>query len=397
MITRQITKEIVRAAAEYPVVTIVGPRQSGKTTLAKMAFPRKPYVSLEEPDIRLAAEGDPRGFLRQFPDGAILDEIQRLPELLSYLQGIVDADGRHGLFVLTGSHQPLLHETLSQSLAGRTSLQTLWPFSLQELRHYRKHWKPYDLAVRGGFPRMHKEQLDTRRFYSNYVQTYVERDVRAMIQLRSLSQFQHFLILLAGRTGQLLNYSSLANDVGVSDATIRNWISILKASYILYELPPYFENIGKRVIKAPKIYFTDTGLATFLLGIHDADQASRDPLRGSLYENLILMEIIKGACNKGIRPELYFFRDSNGNEVDVLLREQGMLYPMEIKSAATFSTHFVKGLMRFRALNPQRCLPGAVLYDGTQFQSFKDTPVFNPLEVDNLWESLISSIETRNQ
>ena len=244
---------------------------------------------------------------------------------------------------------------------------------------------------------MHKEQLDTRRFYSNYVQTYVERDVRAMIQLRSLSQFQHFLILLAGRTGQLLNYSSLANDVGVSDATIRNWISILKASYILYELPPYFENIGKRLIKAPKIYFTDTGLATFLLGIHDADQASRDPLRGSLYENLILMEIIKGACNKGIRPELYFFRDSNGNEVDVLLREQGMLYPMEIKSAATFSTHFVKGLMRFRALNPQRCLPGAVLYDGTQFQSFKDTPVFNPLEVDNLWESLISSIETRNQ
>lgn len=397
MITRQITQEIVLAAAEYPVVTIVGPRQSGKTTLAKMTFPHKPYVSLEDPDIRLAAEADPRGFLRQFPDGAVLDEIQRLPQLLSYVQGIVDADGRHGLFILTGSHQPLLHQNIIQSLAGRTSLQTLWPFSLPELRHYRKRWKPYDLMVRGGFPRIHKERLDTRRFYSNYVQTYVERDVRAMLQLRSLSQFQNFLVLLAGRTGQLLNYTSLANDVGVSNGTIRNWISILKASYILYELPPYFENIGKRVIKASKIYFTDTGLATFLLGIHEADQAARDPLRGSLYENLVLMEIVKGGCNRGIRPELYFFRDSNGNEVDVILRERGMLYPLEIKSAATFSTHFVKGLERFRALNPERCLPGAVLYDGMQSQSFKDMAVLNPLEVDDLWDTLISSVEFLNQ
>lgn len=397
MITRQITTEIVRAAAEYPVVTIVGPRQSGKTTLAKMVFPKKPYVSLEEPDIRLAAEADPRGFLRQFPDGAVLDEIQRLPQLLSYLQGIVDADGRPGLFILTGSHQPLLHETISQSLAGRTSLQTLWPFSFPELRHYKKHWNTYELVVRSGFPRIHKERLDTRRFYSNYVQTYVERDVRAMIQLRSLSQFQSFLVLLAGRIGQLLNYTSLANDVGVSGATIRNWISILKASYILYELPPYFENIGKRLVKSPKIYFTDTGLAAFLLGIHETAQAARDPLRGNLYENLILMEIIKGASNRGIRPELYFYRDSNGNEVDVLLREQSMLYPIEIKSAATFSTHFVKGLERFRTLNPERCLPGAVLYDGTQCQSFNDVVVFNPLAEENLWKSLISSLERRNR
>lgn len=397
MITRKITKELLQAAVEYPVVTIVGLRQSGKTTVAKMTFPHKPYASLEEPDIRMSAESDPRGFLQQFPDGAILDEIQRLPQLLSYLQGIVDADTRPGLFILTGSHQPLLHETISQSLAGRTALQTLWPFSLPELRHYKKQWKPYEMVVRGGFPRIHNEGLNTRRFFSNYVQTYVERDVRAMVQLRSLSQFQKFLMLLAGRIGQLLNYTSLSNDVGVSDTTIRNWISILKASYILYELPPYFENIGKRIIKSPKIYFTDTGLAAFLLGIHEADQAARDPLRGNLYENLILMEIIKGACNRGIRPELYFFRDSNGNEVDVLLREQGMICPVEIKSAATFSAHFVKSLERFRALNPAQCLSGAVLYNGAQSQTFKGVAVFNPLDVDNLWESLIAPVESRNQ
>ncbi len=383
-----ITDELMQTASEYPVVTIVGPRQSGKTTLVQMAFPDKPYLSLEDPDIRMTAEEDPRGFFLQFPDGAVLDEIQRLPILLSYLQGIVDAAQRPGQFILTGSHQPQLHEAISQSLAGRTALLTLWPFSLPELRCYKQEWTPYELIVRGAFPRTHEKNLGSRRFFNNYVQTYVERDVRALIQLRDLSQFQKFLLLLAGRTGQLLNYASLSNDVGVSSTTIRNWISVLKASHILFELPPYFQNIGKRVIKSSKIYFSDTGLVSFLLGIHNATQAARDPLRGSLYENLVITEIIKSACNKGIRPELYFFRDSHGVEVDLLIREGGTLYPVEIKSAATFSPEFVRGIERFRQCSQEQCATGAVLYDGTQSLLFHDVDSSNPLDADDLWHRL---------
>ncbi len=391
MITRLITQELVHAAEEYPVVTVLGPRQSGKTTLTRMTFPAKAYFSLEDPDVRVAAEADPRGFLSQMPDGAILDEVQRTPGLLSYLQGIVDAARRPGLFVLTGSHQPQLHEAITQSLAGRTAMLTLWPFSVQELRNYKTDWDPFDLVVRGCFPRLHEEGLDPRRFYNGYVQTYVERDVRAMIQLRDLAQFQKFLTLVAGRVGQVVNHASLSNDVGVSSTTIRHWLSVLTASYVVFELPPYFENIGKRVIKSPKIYFTDPGLAAFLLGIHDEQQASRDPLRGGLYENVVIVDILKGALNRGIRPEAFFFRDSHGNEVDLIIREKGMLTPVEIKSAATFSPDFIKGVERFRALKPDRTAPGLVLYGGEQRFSVRDVRVLNPLHVEDLWDALTSS------
>jgi hypothetical protein len=372
------------------VVTILGPRQSGKTTLTRMTFPQKAYFSLEDPDVRMAAEADPRGFLGQFPDGAILDEVQRFPALLSYLQGIVDSARRPGRYILTGSHQPELHQAISQSLAGRTAMLTLWPFSFEELRAYKKGWKPFDLIVRGAFPRMHEEKLEPRRFYNSYVQTYVERDVRALIQLRDLAQFQKFLVLLAGRVGQIVNLSSLSNDVGVSSTTIGNWLSVLKASYLVFELPPFFENVRKRVVKSPKIYFTDPGLAAFLLGIHDAEQAARDPLRGGLYENLVITEVLKGAFNRGIRPEVYFFRDSRGNEVDLLIREAGVLYPVEIKSAATFSMDFLKGIERFRGENPERIGAGVVLYGGEQRHFVRGIHVVNPLALDNLWDALIS-------
>jgi hypothetical protein len=395
MITRTITRELLQAAAEYPVVTILGPRQAGKTTLVRMTFPERTYVSLEDPDVRMAAAADPRGFLNQMPDGGILDEVQRLPVLLSYIQGIVDNARRPGLYILTGSHQPQLHEAISQSLAGRTAMLTLWPFSLPELREYKSDWEPFDLIVRGAFPRLHEEGLDARRFYNGYVQTYVERDVRALIQLRDLEQFQKFMVLLAGRVGQLVNFASLSNDVGVSSTAIRNWLSVMKASYVVFELPPFFENVRKRVVKSPKIYFTDPGLAAFLLGIHEEQQAARDPLRGGLYENLVIAEIMKGAFNRGIRPDFYFYRDSQGNEVDLLIREKGTLTPVEIKSGGTFSTDFLKGLECFRALSPEKSAAGAVLYGGEQEFLVRGIRVLNPLEVKDIWETLTSTEERK--
>ncbi len=393
MIARDITGELVQSAEEYPVVTIMGPRQSGKTTLARMTFPDMPYLSLEDPDVRMAAEADPRGFLGRMEGGGILDEVQRLPPLLSYIQGMVDKTRKRGRFILTGSHQHGLHEAISQSLAGRTAMLTLWPFSLHELRRYDSAMEAFDLVCRGFFPRLHEDGLEPRRFFNGYLQTYVERDVRALIQLRDLSLFQNFLTRLARREGQVVNLTSIGNDVGASSTTIRNWLSVLKASYVVFELPPFFENIQKRVIKSPKIFFTDVGLAAFLLGIHTAEQASRDPLRGGLYENLVIADIFKGALNRGIRPEIYFFRDSHGNEVDLLIREKGVLTPVEIKSAATFSTDFLKGLEWFHALGIERVAGGAVLYNGEQPFDVRGVRVLNPLHVEGIWEALTEPSE----
>lgn len=379
MIERDLTAELRQAAAEYPVVTLLGPRQAGKTTLARMTFPDKPWVSLEDPDVRIAAEVDPRGFLGQYPAGAILDEVQRLPVLLSYLQGIVDRQGGKGRFILTGSHQPRLHEAIGQSLAGRTAVLTLWPFSFRELGQYRANWDPYELIVRGCYPRVHEENLDPRRFFNSYLQTYVERDVRELIQLRDLSAFQKFLVLLAGRVGQVVNLASLANDAGVSSTALRNWLSVLKASYVIFELQPYFENINKRVIKSPKLYFADVGLAAFLLGIQTGEQASRDPLRGALYENLVIADALKSFCNAGKRPDLFFYRDSHGNEVDLLIRDAGTLTPVEIKSSSTFNSDFLKGIRNFRAVAGDRVNDGFLLYNGQQSFEVQGVHVVNPL------------------
>ena len=370
------------------MVTILGPRQSGKTTLTQTTFPDMPCLSLEDPDVRMAAEADPRGFLAQMEGGGILEEVQRLPALLSYIQGLVDKSRKRGRFILTGSHQPRLHEAISQSLAGRTAMLTLWPFSLREIRGYGSVRDPFDLICQGFFPRVHEEGLEPRRFFNGYLQTYVERDVRALIQLRDLSLFQKFLVLLAGRVGQIVNLASLGSDVGASSTTIRNWLSVPKASYVLFELPSFFENVRKRLIKSPKIYFTDLGLGAFLLGIHPAEQASRDPLRGNLYENLVIADIVKAALNRGIRPEIYFFRDSHGNEVDLLIRDKGALTPVEIKSAATFSTGFLKQLEWFRTLNLGRILPGVVLYNGDQSFNVRGVRVLNPLHVEDIWQTL---------
>ncbi len=378
MITRDITSELLAAVAEYPVATILGPRQSGKTTLARTTFPDKPYFSLEDPDVRMAAEADPRGFLSRVPEGAVLDEIQRLPLLLSYLQGIVDATRKRSMFILTGSHQPELQQGISQSLAGRTAVLTLFPFSFKELQNYRQDWDPFDLIVKGAYPRLHEDGLAPGRFFNSYLQTYVERDVRALINLKDLRQFQQFFVLLAGRVGQVINYASLSNDVGVSGTTVKNWISVLKASFVVWELAPFHENIGKRVIKSPKIFFSDTGLLSFLLGIETAEQASRDPLRGALFENLVLLEILKNQTNAGKRPELYFYRDTNGNEVDLIFKAQRKLIPVEIKSAETFHPQFIKGIERFRNVAGDRCQEGRIFYNGEKSLTVSGIRIENP-------------------
>lgn len=379
MIRREITTELVEAAAEYPVVTVFGPRQAGKTTLVRMTFPDKLYYSLEDPDVRMAADTDPRGFLSDLSEGAILDEIQRLPALLSYIQGIVDRTKKPGMFILTGSHQPELHQTVSQTLAGRTAVLTLLPFSLRELRTYRKDWAPFELIVKGAYPRIHEEGLRPIRFFNGYLQTYVERDVRALINLRDLRTFQQFLTLVAGRIGQVVNYSSLSNDVGVSATTVKTWISVLKASFVVFELPPFFENIRKRVVRSPKIYFSDYGLAAFLLGIETPEQLSRDPLRGGLYENLLILDVLKNRLNSGKRPEMFFYRDTHGNEVDLIIKHGRKLTPVEIKSAATFTYDFLKGIEQFQKVTEDRCKPGFVFYNGREQYTLKGTRVFNPL------------------
>ena len=375
---------MLEASAEYPVVTVFGPRQSGKTTLVQMTFPDRAYLSLEEPDIRIAAETDPRGFLAALPDGGILDEIQRLPQLLSYIQGIVDRAQEPGMFVLTGSHQPELHQSVSQTLAGRTAVLNLLPFSLSELRGYQGEWDPFELIVKGGFPRLHEKGLEPARFFNGYMQTYVERDVRALINLKDLRPFQQFITLLAGRIGQVVNYTSISNDIGLSATTVKNWISVLKASFVVFELPPFFENIRKRVVKSPKIYFSDSGFAAYLLGIRTPGQAYRDPLRGGLYENLLILEILKSHLNSGKRPELFFYRDTHGNEVDVVVKEGRSLMPVEIKSAATFTPGFLKGIERFRKAAGNRCINGCVLYNGQEQFTLKGIRVFNPIVHEGL-------------
>lgn len=384
MITREITKELIAACQEYPVVTILGPRQSGKTTLVKMTFPEKSYYSFENPDIRMAAEADPRSFLNTLPEGAILDEIQRLPQLLSYIQGIVDTAQIKGMFIITGSHQPELHQTVSQTLAGRTCILTLLPFSIKELSGFQTKLTTFDIIYQGTFPGLHNDNLNPNRFFNGYVQTYIERDVRALINLKDLRLFQNFLLLIAGRIGQVINFTSISNDIGVSSTTIKNWVSVLKASFVVFELSPYFENISKRIIKSPKLYFTDTGLASFLLGIESSSQAERDPLRGGLYENLVILEIIKRYHNSGKRPDIYFYRDTHGNEVDLIVRKNRRLIPLEIKSAATFTKDFFKGIERFAESVGDICEEGYVLYNGTDEFSVKGKRVINIFKDDGL-------------
>ncbi len=378
---RDIQRELAESSAEYPAVTIFGPRQSGKTTLARSQFANKPYFSFEDPDIRIRVQQDPRSFLKEIAGGAILDEIQRVPDFLSYLQGVIDNDPTPGKYILTGSHQPLIQQSITQSLAGRTAILELLPFSINELKAYqRPQQSAFAHILHGFYPRLHENSMNPERFHKAYLSTYVERDIRMLINLKDLSRFENFLRLLAGRTGQIVNHSSLASDTGVSSTTIKNWISILKACYILFELPPYFSNISKQVIKSPKLFFTDTGLASYLLNLRTVEQVERDPLRGNLYENLLIIDQVKKLLNAGRRPQLFFFRDSHGHEVDLIIPDGRKLEPVEIKSAATFRPEFIRGIKNFRkTVGDERCSSGQVWYNGSARHDFKGIRIVNPL------------------
>lgn len=381
MFTRKIQQELSQVASEYPVVTIIGPRQSGKTTLAKMQFPDYCYANLEIPEIRKLAIEDPKAFFSQYPAPVIIDEIQRVPELLSYLQVLSDNATQSGQYILTGSHQVRLHETVSQSLAGRTALLSLLPLSIEELKANNAATIDRDsLIYRGFMPRIYQENINPTRLYRNYFQTYIERDVRQMINVKSLIAFENFMRLLAGRIGQVVNLHSLAGDVGVSSSTLKEWLSVLEASFVIFRLPPYFENFGKRIIKSPKIFFTEVGLAAYLLGIETAEQVSRDPLRGNLFENMVVIEALKSRLNAGADPNLFFFRDSKGYEVDLIFKKGRQLVPVEIKSAMTFNSGFAKNIEKFKRIAPN-VESGAVIYAGeltpevagNKFVHFSDT------------------------
>ena len=365
MIPRTAEPTVKRLALGFPIVAITGPRQAGKTTLARAVFAEKPYVSLEDPEEREFAAADPRRFLARFAEGAVIDEAQRCPDLFSYLQTVTDLRGRMGEFILTGSQQFGLLSGISQSLAGRVGLVQLLPFSMTELQAVERLPEAVDaLLFKGGYPPLYDRPLQANDWLPNYVMTYLERDVRQLLAVRDLALFQRFLKLCAARTGQLLNLSSLAVDCGISHVTARQWLSVLEAGYIVFLLPPYHRNFGKRLVKTPKLYFLDTGLAAHLLGIRDAPTLATHAQRGALFETLVVAEYVKRAFHAGQAADLYFWRDSAGHEVDLLSEQGGKLQAVEIKSGATLASDWFAALRRWQAFVGEETLPPVLIYGG---------------------------------
>ena len=358
----------LRLARGFPIVAITGPRQSGKTTLARAAFPGLPYVSLEDPDTREFALADPRGFLARFADGAVLDEAQRCPALFSYLQGIVDERPVMGRFVLTGSQQFGMLSSITQSLAGRVGLVQLLPFSLRELRDAGVQPETLDaLLWRGGYPPIHDRALDPADWLANYVATYLERDVRQLLAVKDLGLFQRFVKLCAARTGQILNLSALGADCGIAHVTAREWLGVLEASYLVTLLRPYHRNYGKRLVKSPKLCFLDTGLAAYLLGIRDPASLGIHAQRGALFETLVVSELIKARFNAGRAADLHFWRDSTGHEVDVLFADAaGKLQAVEVKSGATFAGDWVDAIGRWQRFAGDEAGTPWIVYGGDE-------------------------------
>ncbi|MHC4809722.1 MAG: ATP-binding protein [Planctomycetota bacterium] len=371
MIDRDLASTLLKAAGQFPAVTLTGPRQSGKSTLCRELFPGKPYANLEAPDIRSFAVDDPRAFLAQFPDGAILDEVQRTPELPSYLQGLIDDAPAPGRWILTGSQNLALVESVSQSLAGRSAVLHLLPLARSEVVRFEQPPGSLDQAlVSGGYPRIFDRGLDPADWLRSYVATYLERDVRTISNIGDLVSFQRFVELCAGRTGQLLNLSSLASDCGVSQPTTKAWLSVLETSFIAFRLPAFHSNQRKRLVKMPKLHFHDTGLACWLLGIRSAEQLRSHPLRGAIFETWVVSEVLKHRTNRGLTGGLSFYRDKDGVEADLVVEDGGRLIVGEARAAATANSSLLDGAVRVRGLleSTGREVASIVVYGGTESQ-----------------------------
>ncbi len=366
MIIRQATSRLKKLAKQFKIVAVTGPRQSGKTTLVKTTFPKKPYVSLENIDNRELAQKDPRGFLNNYPKGAIIDEAQRVPDLFSYLQEIVDVKNTSGQFILTGSNNFLLQENIKQSLAGRVAYLHLLPLSLQELKNsdllyidYKKH------ILQGFYPEVIKKKINAADWYENYLNTYIEKDVRQLKNITNIATFSKFIRLCASRCGNVVNMSELANACGVDQKTINSWISVLQSSYIIFLLQPHYNNLNKRIIKAPKLYFYDVGLAAYLCGIFDSNSLNYSSFKGHLFENMMIIEKKKQILNINTREELYFWRDKTGHEIDLLIEYGNTLSLVEFKSSETFSTSDFNTIYFYKNLNTS-VLNSYVYYGGKQ-------------------------------
>lgn len=379
--------------AGFPILTITGPRQSGKTTLSRLLAPDFPYFSLEDPDTRAFASEDPRAFLRHAADGAILDEVQRVPELLSYLQGIVDADRRMGRFILTGSSQFELIESITQSLAGRASMLTLLPFSMAELQAANRAPASVDeLLYTGFFPPVYDRPVEPHIWIQDYIGTYLERDVRQILNIQDLATFQRFIQLCAGRIGQLLNLSSLASDTGITRVTAESWLSVLQASHLIFIVRPWFANSSKRFIKTPKLYFCDPGLAAWFLGVRNAGHVTAHPQRGALFENWVITELLKAQTNSGRKPSIYFLRDKEGHEIDAFIETApGIFQAVEVKSGETVAADSFAGLEYWRSQLSGKTLIPWLVHGGTIHQQREQATILPWNDLRPLCASLLET------
>jgi len=394
-INRDIATHLLSLAKQFPAVAVMGPRQSGKTTLVRATFPEYAYVSLENIDFRLMAKEDPRGFLASYTTrtGLIIDEVQEVPELLSYMQGILDEEYRPGFFILTGSQHFLMYEKITQTLAGRVALLTLLPLSVHEFRA--ANIMPHTLEallIKGCYPRLYSQPIDVQTWFVNYINTYVEKDVRQVLQVTDLLTFQRFLKLCAARVGNLLNYADLARDCDISPHTAKAWIAVLETSYIIKLVAPYYKNFNKRVIKSPKLYFYDSAIVCSLLGIRTEEELVMHPMRGALFESCIMSELFKYSFNHNQQPHLYFWRDIQGHEIDCIIEKSyTQIVPVEIKSRRTISNDFFKGLIDWQKItSSEEAHQAYVVYGGNEAFQHKQGHIFPWDAIDTMLDEIYS-------